>query len=248
LKRKYLAIVYCGIFIVISLLLPGLFIGHHGNVELLDNWKNKINPTGKKYLFEKSNGCSSLNAIIPAYFFFFGDPPDNNRHGWKRKIAYLPDRPLLYIIQALRLLLVLSLAWLVYYTFRRGKEKPLYFYREVSYLMLISILIFPHQMKYALLYYAPAAGYMIAYLIRYFQSDRDASSKKRWLPWLMLTSLFIFTISGRDILGEKVVDVIDFYHVQGLIVIAGVIFLFIIKPIALGENPEDNKTSLQGKI
>ena len=240
LKKKFRALFYTGGFVIISLLLPGLFVGNRYNVELLENWKNKINPTGKKYLFEKSNGCSSLNAIVPAYFFFFGDPPDNDRHGWKRKIAYLPDKPLLYIIQALRILLVLGIAWLVYYTFRRGRENPLYFYWEMAFMMSVTILLFPHQMKYALLYFAPAGGYLIAYLVHYFSSEPGMNQKRKWIAWSILTALVMFTISGRDILGEKVVDVIDFYHVQGLIVIFGLVMLIVMKPGQLsGESGYD---------
>ena len=230
LKKKFSAMIYCGLFIVISLLIPGLFAGQRYNFEMLENWKNKINPSGKKYLFEKSNGCSSLNAIIPAYFYFFGDAPDNDRHGWKRKIVYLPDKPLLYIIQTLRILLVLAIAWIVYHTFRRGKEDPLYFYWEIAFMMAVSILLFPHQMKYALLYFAPAGGYLLAYIVNFFSPGTKVYPKQNWIAWTTLVALVIFTISGRDILGEKVVDVIDFYHLQGLIVIYGLVMLMVIRP------------------
>lgn len=68
-KGKFNAIRLTIIFLAVSLLLPSLFIGHQYNMDLLQQWKKTISPAGEKYVFENNNGCQSLNAVLPAYFF-----------------------------------------------------------------------------------------------------------------------------------------------------------------------------------
>ena len=124
---------------------------------MLNNWAETINPSNSKYVFENNNGTHSLNAIIPSYFYDFNDgmkAPAN----LERQIAEIHHDTLVVIMQATRILILLSLLILIFYRYKKRGKEPLYFYWEFSYLALISALIFPHQQKDARLYFVPAGA------------------------------------------------------------------------------------------
>lgn len=96
--------------------------------------------------------------------------------------------------------------------------------------MLVSILLFPHQMKYVLLYFVPAGAYVLLYLLGVFSKKDKQPARVKWIIYSSIFLLLLFALSGRDIMGEHIVDVIDFYHVQGLTVIVFLFYLYKLRP------------------
>jgi hypothetical protein len=81
-------------------------------MDLLQQWKKTISPAGEKYVFENNNGCQSLNAVLPAYFFFdFGEKHETPPNGFTREIISVPYTLLVIILQLMRLLVVGIFAW-----------------------------------------------------------------------------------------------------------------------------------------
>lgn len=237
LKRKFLAIGLILFFLIVSIVLPIPFIGYDYNIELLKNWEQTINPENEKFVFEDNNGCQSLNCILRAYFTETGS--HTQKYGLKRQIADISFESLEIILKSLRILLVLSVIPIVFYRYKKRKFNKLWWFWEISYLMLVSLLIFPHQMKYTMLYFVPSGAYMILYcIIRYKHKDKF-NIREMIIAVISLLLMFIISISGRDIVGNYIVDIIDFYHFWGLTNIMFILLLIICPPTKI-----ENKLNL----
>ncbi len=221
LKGRFKAMVFVGVFSAVCLLLPSVFVGHDYNMEQIENWVDTINPTNSKYVFENNDGNQSFNAILPAYFFDFDDDK-RKPFQLKRTIYPLQEQTLLYIMQVLRLALLILFAWMIYQSYQINRNKYLYFYKEISFLCLISILFFPHQMKYALLYFVPAGSLILLEAILILKSNRHFQQKHKIAAYFSLILLILSSIMGKDIVGRQIAKVFDYYHGFGLVVIISI--------------------------
>ncbi len=160
LKGKFRSLIWITILTGLTLVIPALLVGFEHNQFLHRQWQAKINPAGEKFVFENNDGCQSLNSVLPAYFYDFG-AAEPQFHGLPRKIATVPYSTLTIILQVSRLLLLLSVLWVVFHHWKRRRNEYLYFFWEVAYLLLVTFLIFPHQMKYSMLYIVPAGAFIL---------------------------------------------------------------------------------------
>lgn len=226
-KGKYKALFVCSFMIVGSLLLPALIVGHDHNITLLKNWEETIQPTKNKYVFENNRGTHSLNAILPAYFYTFGE---NQSQDPTPQIADISHNTLVIILNSIRVIFLLSSLYLIFYKPRDNKQRSLFFFWELSYLALVSALIFPHQQKYAMLYYVPAGAYMLIYILLnlYAKPKLDLFAK------IMISVSSILMLSSalmsRDVVGHNVVNLFDYYHILGLINMVFLVLLLLVKP------------------
>lgn len=228
-KGRYKAVAMAFGFILVLLLTPSFFVGFDYNIEMLQNWFATINPTNSKYVFENNQGTISLNSIIPAYFFEFENPTIVPL-GLKRLIFPVSQPLLSVILQAVRVLFLFSVLIPLFYQYKHQKSGSLYLLWEVSYLLLISSLIFPHQQKYVLLYLVPAGAYMLLYILHVVRIKPKLLLKHKIIAVLSSVLLFIAAIMGRDIVGSFVLDIYDYYRGAGLIVVAFSVFLLLVKP------------------
>lgn len=227
IKKRFAAAILTGLFTLIFLLLPSLFIGHQYNINLLKGWANKINPENSKYVFEDNRGTQSLNAILPTYFLDFGTrterPPE-----FQFYLHAVPEKTLKIVLQVLRLLLVGSILGFIWAAGGKGERQSLRFLWEFSALSLVTILIFPHQQKYALLYMIPAASYFLYYFMMLYQ---EHAKDFRFYTLLFVNAvLFISTIWGRDVVGHYLVDFFDYFKIYGLFNIMFLIILWFLPP------------------
>lgn len=218
-KRKYKAITYTLAFLTASLIIPGFMIGWEYNKELLLKWKEAINPTKEKFAFENNDGCNSLNAVLPAFLYNQFDEPSNieAEPGWqfKRKIADLPVPVLTILLQISRILVLLFLPFAVFFHYKNRKHDYLYYHWEIAYLLLITLLIFPHQMKYSMLYFVPVGAYILYYYLFIIQERLPNSPFYKILGGLSAFLFILLSIMGRDIIGDYLVNILDFYHFIG---------------------------------
>lgn len=229
-KGKIKALVLCFSFIILFVFLPSLIIGHNYNTFLLKNWWETIYPSeGSKYVFENNNGTNSLNALLPAYFYNFNkkESPSNVP---RRQILSVSHKTLVKIVQVTRIFFALSFLLLIFHQQNNRKRKSLYFLWEFSYLALITILIFPHQQKYAMLYSVPAGSYLLLFSILFIKSKHKVNLKYKVITILSLSILFISTVSTRDIVGKSISGFFDYYHWHGLANIILMVLLYNIKP------------------
>jgi len=233
-KRKYKAIVICICFVIAGLFFPSIIIKHSYHLKMLSNWIETIKPTRNKYVFENNLGTQSLNAVLPTYFYDFNDA-EKALANPKRQIISVPHDTLVIIMQTIRILIVFSILLLIFYKYNQRKTESIYFYWEFSYLALVSALIFPHQQKYAMLYFVPAGSYMILFVLLIFRLKWNVSLKYKIIAILASFLMFISAIMGRDIVGDYMVYLFDYYRVIGLINLIFLIFLILIKPNLLIE-------------
>ncbi|MCF8225667.1 MAG: DUF2029 domain-containing protein [Bacteroidales bacterium] len=229
LRGKFKALVFVVIFFIATLFIPSLFVGHTYNMKMLNNWTNTIHPANEKYVFEQSNGTQSLNALLPAYFYDFGEKIDSPVH-FNRTITSVPHNTLLIILQITRVLLLLSLLFVIHHRSNKHLDPAITFFREFAYLALVTVLIFPHQQTYAMLYIVPAGAYMILFSILAFRTGWKIRFHYKVIVIISLILLGILSVMGRDIVGDRIVDLFSYYHLWGIMNLIFITFLQIVKP------------------
>jgi hypothetical protein len=230
-KGKYKAVFITSAFVVVSLFLPSLFVGHSYNMEMIGNWKETISPTRDKYVFEANDACIALNSILPAFLLDFEESGivsvEENR-GMERKMASIPYNILVIVLQALRLAVVGVFLLAILYKRKHRKNNKLWFYWEMAFYWLVTLLIFPHQMKYSMLYFVPVGAYILIYIFWLFKKHWDVQAKYIVAGLFSMLVMGTFSVLGRDIIGSKAVLFLGFYHFIGLsnLVFLGVLWIF----------------------
>lgn len=229
IKGRFKASFLTGGFVVMSLFLPAIFIGFDYNNTLLENWAQTINPGKEKYVFENNGGTQSLNAVLPAYFFDFNDQQEGPAR--LPRLVYSVDyQSLVVVLQGLRLIFVGLLVWVVLVQNRKRNTNPLFFLHQIGLLALTTAIIFPHQQKYAMLYFVPAGAYMILFILGVASNLRQTSVNLKLTAFFAALLMWVLATMGRDIYGDLLVNISDYYHFPGLNNIVFFAFLLRIKP------------------
>lgn len=184
-------------FYAFSLFLPSLFIGHHYNMDLLTSWYHLINPGNKQHVLDTDersfHGLSTLLATL-----FIAHPPDPLAMSIKRNIADVSVENLKVILMSTRLfLMALTLYFLKWPPFRRAQSKQ-HTFVEVSYILLLIPLIFPHQQHYAFLFSVPAFAVIVYTVFLNFQQFNTL--KKR--GFIFLLTIIYLSANLTILLGE----------------------------------------------
>ncbi len=261
LRKQFKAFFLALALLSISLILPGIFVGFGYNASLLKEWETRISPARPLFAFENNDGCQSLNALLPAYLFDFSTyptdgPPHQSRLHYPRRIASVSYAPLSMILTGLRLLFLLFfiLAVLPRYLWKTPtREIPVQWFRTTSditpghrsndlfwhlaMLCLITLIIFPHQMKYSMLYFVPAGSYILYYYLIKSQQKVTLSSAEIWIRDISVCLLLLLFLMGRSIIGSHLVDILDYYHVIGFINIIFTGILWACRPEKLAAVP-----------
>jgi hypothetical protein len=227
---KIKASVYTAAFTGLTLVLPALFVGWNQNTALLQHWKERITPSGSNYVFEKTNGCQSLNCILAAYFFDFPESDFEPGYEAARKIARVGQTDLSIVLQSARMALLLSILAVVAYRRSHRQHSDPYWLWEIAYVCLVTVLVFPHQMKYAMLYFVPAGAYVIRYFFTLLSSGEKLRVTEAALGFFSALLMLVLALMGRDIVGDRIVNTLDYYHYMGLVNLAFIAVLWVCRP------------------
>ena len=143
-----------------ALVLPACVVGWDANFALHRSWIEAIDPTRSLILdSEFELFPHSLHALIlPLFTAGPGELP------YSRQIMSLDTRTAQFVLYAVISALIAST---LYFTgikpFRRAKSQVHAFW-ELSYILMLIPLIFPHQQKYAFSFLLPAAFYLAYYV------------------------------------------------------------------------------------
>lgn len=186
------------VFSIIFLLFPALFFGYDFNIMLHQMWWAEINPTeGNQYAIESDLTPHSLNALIPSLFM-----PTNGDLPITRNILSLSQDTVMIILRAVQLFFV---GFTLYYTGIRFRKpaSPIHTAWELSYLLLVVPLIFPHQQKYAFFLCLPAIMYITWYLLEIHNKEFATLPKRQWKTVIaMLTlSFLLMTVTTDGLIG-----------------------------------------------
>ena len=163
------ALLWTLLFVGLSFALPAVVIGWDYNVELHRSWWTLLNPAASGYVLDLSEtGWTSLTSLVAS--LFTPNIPGSNRP--PRNIADLPIEQISIIINICRAALIgFFLYFLRSLPFRDGQSSKHHLW-ELSYLLLITPLIFPRQQSYAFLLIFPAVIYLMHAVLEPGWSDR----------------------------------------------------------------------------
>lgn len=196
-RGYFKAFLYTVIFYFAYMFFPSLLIGSEYNLSLLKTWLSLINPSNKNHVLdveERSfHGLSTLLSTL-----FVKDVPDTFALSLKRNIADVSVSTLASILLFTRLALAsLTLLFLKLKPFVKAKTS-LQQYLEISYLLLVIPLIFPHQQHYAFLFAVPA----FAITLFVFKSQYNKIHKSTRIIITLLLALIYLCENLKLLLGE----------------------------------------------
>lgn len=218
-----------GIYILL-LFTPAIFIGWNNNTNLLCTWGQLINPVNKVHILDTEersfHGLSTLLSTL-----LVEKVPDAFALPIKRNIADISIEQLSTVLNTVRLtLILLSLYFFRSFPFKHALGLKHQF-REISYLLLLVPLIFPHQQHYAFLFICPAFIFCLYYII---QNKNNISRGKFY--FLTISCAVIYLVCNlKLILGE-----FNPYYEHFKILTYGALFLI---PILAICDPEKEITS-----
>ncbi len=163
-RHLFKASFYTVFFILLFFFIPVLFIGWKYNAELHSAWWELINPSNKKHLIDiEEPEFHSLTTFFPT--LLMENTLCETGLSLKRNIADLSAETVTRIVQLARIiLLALVFYFLGGLSYCKGKFR-LQRWWELSYIFLITPLIFPHQQIYAFLFLLPALFYLAYFLV-----------------------------------------------------------------------------------
>jgi hypothetical protein len=181
-------------FLFAFLLIPSLFIGFEFNNYLLSEWWKVINPLNNEHMIETGLKMHDLTALIPVILF-----KTSGEIELRRNIVNIDFKYVELILNSIRLLLILfTFYFLKTPPFKPAKSK-IHELWELSYIILLIPLIFPHQQKYAFVLIFPTVAYVMYFLIFLYRFDQQEYKKSRWKTMrILLIIIFILTTITTD--------------------------------------------------
>jgi hypothetical protein len=166
LYRGYFkAFSYTVLFYALAMFLPSFIIGQEYNIELIRSWLQLINPLQKRHILDvDERSFHSLTTLLST--LMVEKVPDFYAMPLKRNIADVSLAALSQIILITRAMLVLLTLYFVKWPPFVKARSVTGGLAEVSYLLLLIPLIFPHQQHYAFLFAVPAFAVVLYVLLK----------------------------------------------------------------------------------
>lgn len=170
------------VFFVLFLFLPSIVVGYEHNLELHKSWWTLLNPSNQEHLIDVSErNLSSLTTFVPVFLMDSAQWDEN--YTFQRNFLSLSIDTTVLIMQIFRGIVVLLVLNFLGKPFKRENNKLKQFW-ELGYLLVATVLIFPHQQDYAFLLMWPLLIYLAYYMIL---SGRSSKTKK----WYFMLTIFI---------------------------------------------------------
>jgi hypothetical protein len=209
----YIIAIYAGM-----LFLPALLIGWEQNQILISTWAHLINPLNSNHILDAEersfHGLSTLFSVL-----FVENPGDSHALLIKRHIANISLEHLKLILNIVRAALILF----TFYFLRSApfKQAPGLKHRfwELSYVLLLIPLIFPHQQHYGFLFICPA----FIFCLYYFIQNRKTLSKGKYY-FLMISGILIYLLCDLKLIFGNYNE----YYEHFKILTYGALFLIIV--------------------
>ncbi len=168
---------------------PSLIIGHEYNMSLLSAWAKLINPVNQNHVLdvdERSfHGLSTLLSTL-----FVKDVPDQFALKIPRNIADVSIETLSKIILFVRVILIAFTLYFLKLSFFKKAKNTFCQCIELSYILLLIPLIFPHQQHYAFIFAIPAYTVILYFLI----VNPDSFKNKKIIIALLVLIYVVFNL------------------------------------------------------
>lgn len=196
-----IALYTCG-FVILLTLFPALFIEYDHFFFLLNERWDLLNPLKSQHILDVSQTTfHSLTTLLSV--LLVEDARNISSQSFQRNILDISFESLEIIINVTRVLLILFTLYFIHsWPFKKAKSKLQVFY-ELSYIFLVTPLIFPHQQHYAFFFVFPAITYISFYVIyqmSFNQLTKISTGKKTF--YIVYFSVIYFLLNSHFILGE----------------------------------------------
>lgn len=196
-RREFTASLLIMVFYTILLFLPGLTLGFEQNNMLISSWWQLINPANTIHNLDvDERSFHSLSTLLAT--LLVENVPDKYALHIRRNIMDISYEHLVLVLNITRLIFI---SFTFYFLRTRPFENKVgivHKYIEVSYLLLLIPLIFPHQQDYAFLFILPAVTCIIYYLL----TERKTMPKIKFRIILVFTCLSYLLCNLSLLLGE----------------------------------------------
>lgn len=226
-RRAWMGVGLSVAFLVFYAVFPAVQTGWTTNLELHERWLASINPGQGEFVFEQDKGCQSLNCTLSAYLL---DPDAPENRGYHPAWARMTTSALLPVMRAAQLAVILALVIPIVQHRDQGGPDSLQTFREIGCLLVVSLLVFPHQMAYVTLYAVPAAAYVFLYGLVLWTSGDSWRLHERVLFGASVCLAALVAVQGRDLIGNAAVNLFRFYRLLGLSAIVWMIALIACRP------------------
>lgn len=218
-----------GIYIGL-LILPAAFIGWEQNQLLLSTWADLINPLRSNHVLDAEersfHGLSTLFSTL-----LVENPGDTHALLIKRNIADVSLDQLKLILNSARCILILFTLYFLRTLPFKSQVGLKHRFWELSYILLLIPLIFPHQQHYGFLFICPAFIFCLYYFIR----RRKTLSKAKYY-FMMITGILIYLLCNlKLILGNY-----NEYYEHFKILTYGALLLLILLSVCV---PKDTRVT-----
>ena len=196
-RANYKAVFYTLFFLAVLLFFPSVLIGHDFNMTLLESWFNLLNPTNQQHVLDvDERSFHSLTTLLSV--LLVEKVPDMYAMDIKRNIMDVSYNTLANVILVTRLTLIsFTFYFLKWRPFAKvGSNNQLMI--ELSYILLLIPLIFPHQQHYAFLFIVPAFAITLCYLLLQYHA---MPKKQKWILVSVLSIIYL-TANLKIVLGE----------------------------------------------
>lgn len=196
-RGKFKALLYLFLACIILWLLPSLILNHETNIAWLSDWWHLMNPINQKNILDvEERSFHSLTTLFTT--LFIENPEDIHALSIKRNVLNLSIEQLSLILNSTRLVLLgLTLYFLNTFPFKNAKSKQHQFY-ELSYILALVPLIFPHQQHYAFLFLLPAI-IVVLYFV-FFNIEIQNRNQKIGIISILIVIYLSFNL--KVLLGE----------------------------------------------
>jgi hypothetical protein len=193
-------------------MVPALVLGWQHHLDLLHARWDLINPSDPRHILdEEEPSFIALGALISSYFSTEGGGP--HTMDLPRNIAALTLQQIgILLLIGRAVFMALSLFFLRWPPFREARS-PQHVWWEVSYLLLCTVLIFPHQRYYSVLLAAPACIWITFHTVM-----RARSGVRHMKGWLALC-VVVYLLTNADLLLGEFAPVYKHYKLMSFMVI-----------------------------
>ncbi len=204
-RRHFKAAIFTTVFFILFNLTPSVFYGFEEYKSVLNVWKTVINPVNPDFILDENREMESLHSLSALLSGLLTDSV--TRFNIKRNIAVLSYEKVVFWLTLAQLFFIgLTLFFLKTRPFVAFSDKKRIFW-EVSYILLVVPLIFPHQQKYAFVMLLPAFSWLWFYILSLKQND----SSSKILIALMVVVWLLTTFTTDGFIGKKMFEYCQYF-------------------------------------
>jgi len=163
-RREFMASFLIIVFYAVMLFLPGYILGFTQNNMLISSWWKLINPSNTIHNLDvDERSFHSLSTLLAT--LLIENVPDKFALHIRRNIMDITYEHLVLVLNITRGVFILFSLYFLRTKPFENKISNIHRFTEISYLLLLVPLIFPHQQDYAFLFIMPAVICIIYHLI-----------------------------------------------------------------------------------